>query len=168
MQLRGQLGCPGEMKPTQVFGLYLLTVSVMSLSNDLVLKFDSPYLTLLSGALMKRRKAIKYRVKKIEFQKIIEKGAESSNTKKLEITITPCSRVVIRLFVWDDRWVWIDARRSSKNGWLFEWTSSGRVLQESARNLVSTLEQSISYAVASEDNKLNNIWDKMLHRGPRR
>ena len=132
------------------------------------LYFDSPYLKLLTKVLIKRRKAIKYQIKSGEFQKVIEKEANKPDVEKLEITLNLTNQIVLRLFVWGDRWVWIDVRRSSKKGWLFEWESSGRVLQDSERIVVSALEQSFLYAKTSNETELIKIWNKVLFNGPKR
>ena len=137
----------------------------MGLTNTII-DFDSPYLKLLSSALNKRRKAIKYQVKNSEFQKVIEKEINKPDTEKLEITLDLRNHIVLRLFVWEDRWIWVDVRKSSKKGWLFEWEMSGRALQGSARIIVSTLEKSFFFSKTSDVTGLNKIWNKVLHKGP--
>ena len=53
--------------------------------------------------------------------------------------------VSLRLAVWDDRWVWVDARRSSKSGWVWESTTEGRFVSAGgARDLVAHAEETLS------------------------
>jgi hypothetical protein len=75
-------------------------------------------------------------------------------------------RISIRLIVWGDRWVWIDARRSSKSGWVWESTNEGRFISEGgARDLVTYAEATLSAAhlpAADVARAIAAIWSKSL------
>jgi hypothetical protein len=76
----------------------------------------------------------------------------------------------VRFRIWQDRWCWFDARRSSKQGWVFEWTSNGRLVGGlSAPELVTTIEKAYDLAHADDAaQRLEALWLPVLMRGPRR
>ena len=82
------------------------------------------------------------------------------------------ARVELRLHVWGDRWVWVDARRASKAGWIWEFTSEGRFIsQNGARNLVARAEETMDASflpAADVSPTMSAIWSKCLAVGPRR
>jgi hypothetical protein len=81
------------------------------------------------------------------------------------------ARIFLRIHIWDDRWVWIDARRSSKSGWVWEFTREGRFTSPAgARGVVANAEATMDAAFLSADqvpNAMSAIWSKSLATGPR-
>ena len=76
------------------------------------------------------------------------------------------ARVMLRIHTWADRWVWVDARRSSKSGWVWESTSEGRFSSPGgARDLVAYAEATLSAAHLSATDApqaISAIWSKCL------
>ena len=82
------------------------------------------------------------------------------------------ARVELRLNVWGNRRVWVDARRSSKSGWVWEYTAEGRLVPScDERDLVTRTEQTLdaAYLTDSEVSRaMDAIWSACLASGPRR
>ena len=82
------------------------------------------------------------------------------------------SSVSFRIHVWSDRWVWVDARRSSKSGWTWEFTREGRFSGiDGARGLVELAEKSMDASFLSNEDvspALSRLWTKHLATGPKR
>jgi hypothetical protein len=76
------------------------------------------------------------------------------------------AKVSLRVEVWDDRWVWVDARRSSKSGWVWESTIKGRFVSPGgARDVVAFAEQTLSAAnlpAAEVPRAISAIWSQCL------
>lgn len=130
--------------------------------------FESAFINDVLEALRKRQKAIKYKVRDITCEKVIER--DEVDREKMEITIRPLRRAAIRLFIWDDRWAWVDCRLGTKKGWAWQWTTDGRLLGSiDGRMVVSLLEQTID-AAATADNGTSvfaDVWSTKLARGLR-
>lgn len=126
----------------------------------------SPFLTDLAVALDKRRRAIRYKVRDLR----IEKGNDrlsADEPDKLEVTgkVGPAK---LRVFVWEDRWVFVDARTPTKReGWSWESTHEGRLIGGDAEVLVSALEASIDAARSQSSDDLSRLWKSLLASGPR-
>jgi hypothetical protein len=131
--------------------------------------FGSAFINDVLDALRKRQKAIKYKVRDIGCEKVIER--QEADREKLEITIHTSERAAIRLFIWDDRWAWVDCRLGTKDGWAWQWTTDGRVMGSiDGQIMVSSLEQSIDAAAAVGSNGTStfaDVWSTKLARGPR-
>ena len=121
-------------------------------------------------AFRKRNRAISRRGAAVECTPVkeIEDGIESL-IGRTDVSIK-CrgggARISIRLIVWGDRWVWIDARRSSKSGWVWESTNEGRFTSEGgARDLVTYAEATLSAVhlpTADVPRAIAAIWSKSL------
>lgn len=130
---------------------------------------ENEFLNSVLFSLKKRQKAIKYKVSSITCEKIVEID-EGERFEKLEIDVQLLtSRCSFRIFAWDDRWVWIDARRGSKNGWKWEWSDEGRLLGSfTGRDVVDALEftQATFFEMdSSRIGRFSEIWDAMLAKG---
>lgn len=81
------------------------------------------------------------------------------------------ANVSLRLCVWGDGWVWVDARRSSKSGWVWESTSEGRfVSQNGAGDIVVHVEETLGAChlpVAEVPRAISAIWSRCLSVGLR-
>lgn len=126
-------------------------------------------------ALRRRAKAITYRGAKIECIPVKEiVDGKESDIRRVDLKLS--YRVVrvpvkLQLHVWDDRWVWVDVRQSSRIGWAWEYTAEGRFLSSNgARDLIGRLEKTIDATwAAHKDAKksVDEIWSKCLATGPR-
>jgi hypothetical protein len=129
---------------------------------------DATFLEEVLFALGRRRKAIRYRVRDLDVQRTTDEDSE-----KLSIECKPMGvqRTIVRLFVWPDRWIWIDARKSSKNGWVWQFTMDGRLAGGlAAEDLIKALEGSISASQPVKDaaeKGLDKLWKPLLAQGPR-
>lgn len=130
-----------------------------------------PFLEELRLSLRKRQKAIKHRVRSLEMERLSDRSEEgdfSGVGVECDLWIP---RTTIRLCVWENRWVWCDARQGSKQGWRWFYTHEGRIFgDETGRRLVAALEASFSAAHdATHGGKLTfaAIWEPLLAAGPK-
>jgi len=136
---------------------------------------EEVFLDNVARAYRKRSKAISRRGVdlKIESVKEVVEGQES-DTGRIDITLSFRLRgkpATFRLHVWGDRWIWIDARRPSKNGWLWEYTTEGRITDvNDLPRLVERSEQSLDAAHLDDQEvakRLREIWSTSLASTPR-
>lgn len=127
----------------------------------------SAFLVNVLFALAKRRKAIQHQVRTIAVQKVIE-GTTDDEQEKIEIELGVAGQS-FRMFLWDDRWVYVDARRPRKNaGWEWEFTRQGRLVGGvNVRMLVEALKRSIDATNTQCGPALDQIWTPLLATGPR-
>lgn len=118
-------------------------------------------------SLAKRRKAIRHQVRNIAAEKVKER-AEGVEREKLEITCEIDGRgTSLRMFVWEDRWILVDARRPiKKEGWAWVYTSEGRTTVD-GRTIVEGLEASIEAASLQSVETFERVWQPMIATGPR-
>lgn len=143
-------------------------MKVVSIANG------NDFVSEVAESLRKRSRAIRHRGALIECQNVkeIEDGVESE-IRRLDIDISyriSAASVRVRLIVWSDRWLWIDARRSAKRGWAWEATMEGRFFSaDGARALIRLLEDTISSTKTSDGvpATLERIWKPHLALGPR-
>lgn len=137
---------------------------------------ESLFSEAVSDAFRKRSKALARRGALVECKDVKEiiDGHESKRGRT-DVTVLyriEAARVQLRLHAFGDRWVWVDARRGSKEGWVWEFTSEGRFISSGgARRLVECVEETIdaSSGAASDTPRLiAAIWSKQLATGPRR
>lgn len=121
-------------------------------------------------ALRKRGKAIKHRNPKVMIERVIER-IDEGDREVLEIECPYHGTTTrLRLHIREDRWVRIDARRSSKAGWVWEFSDEGRLLGDhSARDLVALFEDSLPAGNWDEraPAELGKIWKPVLATGPK-
>lgn len=129
----------------------------------------SPASNFLAGvaiALDKRRKAIRYSLRNLKVESCEERLSDEE-PDKLEIT-GKLGRTNLRLFVWEDRWVFVDARTPMKgDGWAWESTHEGRLTAGDAQVLVNALEASIAAASGQSSDEFERVWKPLLATGPR-
>jgi hypothetical protein len=131
---------------------------------------QTTFVAQLQEALRKRGKPIRYRKSDISIEPVIER-TNGEEREKLEIEC-PFHGTTTRLcvHVWDDRWIWIDARRSSKAGWVWQYSTEGRLVgSHSARDFVALFEESLSAGHWDEQApaRLENVWKPALATGPK-
>jgi hypothetical protein len=80
--------------------------------------------------------------------------------------------VLIRLHIWPDHWMWIDARHSVRGGWRWEFSAEGRFLPAPGpRALVAKVEQMLRAAhlpAPQVPDAMHAIWQRSLGAGMRR
>ena len=120
--------------------------------------------------LRKRGKPIRHRKSDISVERVLER-TDGVEWEKLEIECPFYGKTTrLRLHIWNDRWIWIDARRSSKAGWSWEFTAEGRLSgNHSARDLVALFEASLSAGHWDEraPAELGKLWTPVLATGPK-
>lgn len=129
----------------------------------------------VANAFEERRKSIKRRGASLELVPAKDMGDGRERAReRIDVVISfriDGSRANIRVYIWDDRWIWIDARRSAKSGWAWQFTSEGRFLPiHDARMLVALTEKTLSAGYLSEGNvatALSELWQRFLASGPR-
>lgn len=133
----------------------------------------SRFLAEVLAALKKRRRAIKYTLRKFTAEKLVERG-EGQDREKLEIgcEFHSSQHTALRLFLWGDRWIWVDARSLKKgDGWTWHFTHEGRAVGGlTGRQIVEALEASISASSPAHGNHaelLEQVWHPILALGPR-
>lgn len=125
----------------------------------------SPFLAGVLAALAKRRRAIRHKVRKIAVDKLRERISADEH-EKLEIS-SVVGTAQLRLFVWDDRWVFVDARIPTKSdGWSWEFSYEGRLVGDEARALIEAFEDSIEAAAMQSGERLELVWKPLLAGGP--
>lgn len=121
-------------------------------------------------ALRKRGKAIKHQNPKVSIERVVER-TDGAEWEKLEIECPYYGKTTrLTLHVWQDRWILVDARRSSKAGWVWEFRTEGRLLGgQSARALVGLFEASLGagHWDTEAPAKLERIWSNILATGPK-
>jgi hypothetical protein len=130
----------------------------------------------LLEALRKRSKALSRRGATIECSPVKELvDGRESGLGRTDVTIRyrrgEGPDVQLRVHAWGDRWVWVDARRNSKAGWMWEYTNEGRfILPGGARGLVELIERTMDCAhLAASDvvRAIAALWSRCLAVGPR-
>ena len=139
----------------------------MPLSSDpLSSAPKSQFLAAVLATLAKRRKAIRHKTRHIAADRVLERMSAEEH-EKLEVT-SDVGMARLRLFVWDDRWVFIDARTPTKNsGWEWEFTCQGRLIGEEAAALIRAFEASVDAAASQSSEALQRVWKPLLASGPR-
>jgi hypothetical protein len=125
-----------------------------------------PFLTDVAVALEKRRKAIRHKVRDLRIERAVDR-LSADEPDKLEVSAKVGS-AKLRMFVWEDRWVFVDARTPTKvEGWLWESTQEGRLIGGDVQVLVSALEASVDATRGQSSDDLSCLWDSLLAKGPR-
>lgn len=119
-----------------------------------------------------RRKSWKHKGASISFDDIAK---DADGYRRLQFEARSNSRrskSILQVYFWEDRWIWIDARESSKTGWKWEWSSEGRVAPDKwGKHLAKKIEDSFelsSYAGDRVLDQLEHQWSTYLATGPRR
>lgn len=125
----------------------------------------------IKGALESRSKSWKHRGASIA---LLEVANDPHGHRRLEFEARSKSRrsqAFLQVYFWEDRWIWIDAREASKDGWKWEWTSEGRVAPHRwGRPLTKKIEDTFeltSYADNRVPEQLECEWGTFLAAGPR-
>jgi hypothetical protein len=161
--------------------LWVATMERRSTESDIVMKHSASHKPIrdfseeVAAAVQKRSRSIKHRGAKLESSRVKEihdGDAKDSHRLDIDISHRVASRSVLcRLIVWDDRWVWVDVRRSSKSGWVWSTTIEGRFVGAGgAREVVQNIEKTIDAAWRPDETagqEVERIWTASLARGPK-
>lgn len=132
--------------------------------------FENERLADFAKSLRKRSKALKHKTEVLSCERVFEVEGPD-RLEKAEVAMRDYHQTRLRFFLWADSWAWVDARLSSKSGWVWEWSYEGRLLgRYGGRDLVAALETTLFEAhsmTASDINGLTQIWQPFLARGPR-
>ena len=132
--------------------------------------FQSEFLESVALAFRKRRKALSHRASSADLAKVYEL-VDGEKIERLEIHLPKYDNVLLRLHAWPDKLVWLDARRSSKEGWIWSWTHEGRLLgAHKAPEVIRALEDTLGLLFemnASRTQELCSPWDRLLAQGPK-
>jgi hypothetical protein len=132
--------------------------------------FESVFLTELATAFRNRRRALSHRACNVELIKAHEEG--DSGRERLEIQIGGIvgRGPLLRLHAWNDRLVWLDARRPAKEGWAWSWTTEGVTTATSgASHLLDAIEETwllIGDITAGRTETLQSLWAPHLAPKP--
>lgn len=132
--------------------------------------FDDEFLESTAVSLRKRTKALGHLVPHVDISKVYDAGTVRRERLEVSLSGYQSNNPTLRMHVWPDRWVWVDARELSKRGWVWAWTYEGRLLGDrSGRDLVATLENSyhgLSNMDGTRTHELTALWKPLLARGP--
>lgn len=134
-------------------------------------EFESSFLQEIVNALRKRSKSVKNSVSTYSCERLRERGDECSR-ELVELSfdrISPQS-TRIRVHLWDDRWLWIDVRQASKNGWVFEWQHEGRVGDTDPGTVANAVLQTVrghyGEDLSAALDELDLLWPAIAKNGP--
>lgn len=133
--------------------------------------FESEFLENVARAFRKRRKALSHRTTRADYAKVYDvKGTERHERLEIYLDELRLRGALLRLHAWQNRWIWLDARRGTKTGWAWSWSLEGRLLGEcSGQNVIEALEEThdLLYQMdSSRTPELSEPWKKLLGRGP--
>lgn len=138
-------------------------------------EFENQFLESLVFSLKKRRKSLAHKNVTIRCDKVYE-TTEGLRTEIAEVvlddSIAPNRSAALRLNVWPNRWVWVDARKYEKKGLAWSWSFEGRLQGNcSARDLVETAEESFLFSRYADPSptisEINKYWHAILATGPK-
>jgi len=134
--------------------------------------FENEFIEVVAQNFRKRLKSLRHSVSTpIEVDKVYrEVGGDNVETLELNLSGRR-DRPKLRMVVWHNRFVSLDARIWSKrNGWLWEWTFDGRLSgDKSGIDLVQAIETTLARLPdmdKTRTSELTAIWSALLARGP--
>lgn len=147
-------------------------------------KAESEFLNNVLSALSKRTKALKHKVSKYSYQ-IEEECHEGQNYERLNIDLDRGRHYAsIRLSIWEDRYVFLNAGHQMSSGKMFNSKLTGRIGAASGKDIVATLEktlklqsrflQGVEYSDSMDYNEfqcrdiIRECWQKIILTGPER
>jgi hypothetical protein len=131
---------------------------------------SDPFLTAALDAFRRRRRALKNKTRSVSVERFIVER-DGDNSERLEIECRASGKRTVRLFLWSERLLWIDAREPVKNaGWAWTFTDEGRLLGTyDAHAVIDALERTLALTyelTAADVPRLAAIWKPMLAKGP--
>lgn len=131
---------------------------------------DSPFLLNFLDALRRRQKPFKHKGISLVVDRVIEERFDRL-VERLDLVLRFRKRQTITLTIRQDRTIRLHACEAiTKAGWLFQYTTDGRLLGiYDGGDLVAGIEKTVSamFGMSGETvSLLGTIWDKLLARGP--
>jgi hypothetical protein len=133
--------------------------------------FDDEFLEGVATSFRKRMKAMRHGgASDIEGNKVYRE-VDGGNRETLELNLgAGRGRPRMRIVIWHERWIWVDARVAAKQGWVWKWSYNGRLVGgKSGPNLVAAFEDTLAQLPHIDDSntqELTAIWKPLLARGP--
>lgn len=136
-----------------------------SLTVPAFTEWPTPESALLSGvvyALRSRSKALNNRVQKFDVELTLE-SVNGNDFERLNLNLENWMPNPDRLSfaMWDDGTLWVDSRRSSKNGWDYEFAFYASCSEIDATEIVDTIERSLWITDAVE---MHAVWTRFKPR----
>lgn len=133
--------------------------------------FDSPFLEETAVSLRKRSKAINYRTDDHSCERVRERRDDwEGELMELRFDLLGPRPFKVSCNLWSDRWLWIDVRQPSKQGWLFEWQHEGRIGDAAPRELAEAIEETLAQIrnddPAGNRSRLEHSWAKIALKEP--
>jgi len=134
-------------------------------------KFESDFISDVVCEIQKRGKPIKHKVHSLS----CKKENDASNNIILErMTLDfELYKVMssIRMSIWSDRTVFLNARQKMSNGRIFNCKIEGRVPGSSGEEVIRKIEETIDLASRDDEGallykSLNAIWKNVIYSGP--
>ena len=135
------------------------------------IEFEAEPLQGIANAMAKRSKALKHRFADVR----LERDHDDRFTPPMERLCASFSRghtttARIELQVWANRWALVDARESSKAGWLWSFRSEGRIAGgKDGADLIRAIEdvkKCLPWGTSKGDlDGASSIWSKLLITG---
>jgi hypothetical protein len=130
----------------------------------------------LQDAFLARRRAIRVHNAQLETAVLLDRAdARGRELERGETTLAfrvDGRGVLIRVHAWEDRWVWLDARHSSKAGWIWQFTAQGRLVKSPRTPAVISRVESMMRAAYLPPTEVPRamaaIWVHCLAPGPAR
>ena len=135
---------------------------------------EEDYLQQVETVLLKRAKAIRYGGAEFNWHRVATAGASEDEPSRVQIDITyrvDSRPVRLRAVVWNDRWCWLDARRSTKTGWSWSATLEGRFVGKGgAGTLIRKIEETMDITFKRNEHLpslITKAWQSVLAQGPK-
>ncbi len=140
---------------------------------QIVPDFENHVLTEIAVTFAKKRRSLKYNASTLKFHKVYD-IVEGEKVEKIEISVESSrsrNSIRMRLYIWEDRWVWIDVRKAGKVGWDWEFSKHGRLSGNySPRQFIEAFKEfySSSALFDSQATALEAfaVWNEILATGP--
>ena len=116
------------------------------------------------SAIHSRAAELEHRYRAVSCRKLmVEQNGNLREGVALELTRTEPLYRLIRVHAWDDRWVWIDARQSQQQRWIWSWTLEGRLGPGlGGVHLLDAIERSERLFTRDDQAGLKDVWRDVL------
>ena len=106
---------------------------------------EAPFLVPISAAFAARSKAIRYKTKVFETERLLDES-EGRRVQGLQVSCSlfETQPTCVRLIVWDGGEASLDVRQPSRNGWTFELSLDCHVSDLSGPEIVARFEETMA------------------------
>ncbi|MFM2216002.1 MAG: hypothetical protein RL240_320 [Planctomycetota bacterium] len=115
-------------------------------------------LSALVDALRRRSKALNKRVQKFDIE-LTHESVDGNVFERLNLNLENWmpNRDRLSFVIWDDGTLWVDARRSSKNGWDYEFAVYASCSEIEPAEITETIERSLWI---TDLDKMLTVWSR--------